>query len=131
MKRRNFLGLLGGAAVAGPQAAKAGVESLSLGGVVSNYMPTTGYEAGTLAQSPQSEADYYKSRLKRILGRSAEQIDFDRRSYPVHTLDPDIASIRSISLRAKIQMTRNVEYERHQRREKTWLEGCIEGLFNG
>ena len=130
MKRRAFLGFLGGAAVAGPSVAKTAaqmtVADLSVGSHGAQF--ASGY--AVTGGNPSSQSSWAKEALKKMAGKSAQQIAYERRKYQIGHLDSGVASLRSVALRHKIQMTKNIAYERDQDMEKTWLQGQIKGWFS-
>lgn len=83
MKRRGFLGFLGGAAAAGPTMARNAIASMPSGLGVSGSAAPWGYaSAGTAAQDPSS-GDWRIdeiSRLKRIIsgGKTEEEAEQER-----------------------------------------------------
>lgn len=48
----------------------------------------------------------------------------------VHALDPDLASMRSISLSVKIEMQRERNFKREIARTKSYYEKVIAGVFD-
>jgi hypothetical protein len=134
MKRRAFLGFLGGAAIAGPSVAKtatqAAVTDLSL-----NKMGIAGgiYDAPSLGQGIASDAlshvSWAKNRIKDIAGMSQAERAMRKRQYFTSDLDANVASMRSVSLVNKIRISRDVQFERSEVREKSYLEGVIAGLW--
>lgn len=136
MKRRGFLGFLGGAAVAGPAMAKeaiTGPGSLQIGTAsVGMANSAAGEAAGWFSGydkvselpsiSPHDPAHWAQRELKQFLGRSAEEIAERKRSITVHALDPDIAALRSFSLDAKVRMQRNRIFETEQEQMKSYLQ---------
>lgn len=120
--RRGLLGLLAAAPVAAREAAsKAGITSpfdrvaypsapMSSGSVIA-----TGHEA------------WMRDRAKEWLTGKAE--DEIRRNIGVGTLDPDIASMRSLSLTGAIQMQRARNIKREIESQRSYFEREIEKLF--
>ncbi len=118
MKRRGFLGFLGGAAVAGPGAVKSAasalVQDLSLGAgvplasVADSFLPSGApSESGVLGGIGRAT-----SMLSKLRSLAPEDLTRKKRSIGIYTLDPDIASYRSISMSAKIDWQRQRELER-------------------
>lgn len=127
MKRRGFLGFIGGAAVAGPSMAKAaavqGMEAMSLGNAVSlsGLVPGGGWatevvptEAYPDELHPTDPRHWVQRQLQEFMGRSAEELLEQRLGTSVHALDPDLAVSRSFSLDAKIRMQRDRNFERNR-----------------
>lgn len=133
MKRRGFLGFMGGAVAAGPSMAKAavaqasvGMEALSIGGVGSGILyPPEPYYGSVGIQSGGEDYDHGRwltSELKRLSGMSDDERRdrFDRTQ--VHQLDSDLASMRSYSLSAKINIQRRRNFENGIDREQRDLK---------
>jgi len=128
MRRRGVLGLLGGAAVAGPsmakQAVSSGIEGLSLTGGMG--IPIAPYYGGTAQATAQNgsfdPSKWARDELMNFLGKSKEELAQERRDCHIGMLDPDIASMRSLSLQGKIDMQRGRTFERDRARQKNWLE---------
>lgn len=132
MKRRGFLGILGGAVVAGPAMAKQAVADLSstyLGSVSGASGLVGGYGMPTMALAGQSIGPNFAAELATLIGRTAAQHREEIAKLHVHTLDPDIAEYRSMRLQAKIRMQRERDYWRNLNQQKSWLQRAAEGLF--
>jgi hypothetical protein len=130
MKRRTFLGFLGGAAVAGPQAAKSAAEMT----LADLHAPGVSLNAtmGGIGAEPKedyghSAKEYAKDKLKKLLGRSAKQVALERRTKWLDGLDPEVAGLRSVTLPNKIRMSRERAYDRAMRADRDTLLGRIEG----
>lgn len=128
MKRRGFLGFLGGAAVAGPSMAKqavtTGLEGLSIGSgsqVIGGTLASAGYAAqGPL--DPYDPVRWATRELNEFIGRSASELLRERLETHVDRLDPDIAGMQAIALQAKIRMQRDRNFERNRAQQRGWLE---------
>lgn len=133
MKRRGFLAALAAAPIVGPAVAKqaadkavaelAGVNLGGLGGVsgaLGGLVPPPSY-------APQHDLMRAASLLRSIAGLTAEQRRKARRNVWVQSLDPDLASYRSMSLsfRMEMQRDRNLQYRIENRRG--WLERTLAG----
>jgi hypothetical protein len=120
MKRRNFLGFLGGAAVAGPgmvkEAAAKVTSDLALGQGLSglNYVggsPLPSY--GVVAQSGMiDQIIRAKTMLDKLAGMTAEQRAKHKARLHVGALDPDLASYHSLSIGARMDMQRERQLDR-------------------
>ena len=119
MKRRNFLGFLGGAAVAGPSMAReavAGLESLDVPGGM-NAMPyvdigSIGSAAASPATDEYNHGDWLREQLAEVAGITEAQKRERLANMTVRQLDPDLAVNRSFSLTAKIEMQKRRDLER-------------------
>lgn len=54
---------------------------------------------------------------------------FEKRGFHVSALDPNVASLRSVALHRKIEMTRATNYERREKAEEVYLRGHLKGWF--
>lgn len=130
MQRRKFLSLLGVGAVTAPVSAKA-VADTAFADLKMAKMGISG--AGLIApagpQSTSSGISWAKPALKKFIGKSARQKQMEAKRQWVDALDPQVATLRSVSLHSKIRMTRRTAYERSQEAERTWLEGVIAGWW--
>lgn len=133
MKRRGFLGFLGGAAVAGPSMAKqavaATIADLNVAGLVGG-IPTPDWGAPTGTMQGSYDHSWQIARLAKLALRTAAQHEWHRRRTGVHALDPDLAGYRSFALHFKIGMQRDRNYERSLAYDKTELEAQIAGWFD-
>lgn len=132
MKRRGFLGFIGGAAVAGPSMAKQamaqGMDAMSVGPTLSSMgQAISAPYGGSTSGGGPIDGDYdavgwAKRDLARFFGKSAERLLKERIQTHVGYLDPDIAGMRSLSLTTKIRMQRDRNFERGQEGERDWLQ---------
>ncbi len=134
MKRRGFFGFAAGAAVAGPgmvkQAAEQiGLDALRIGGGESNLIGMTGSGYGLQTADKAYDAiSEAKGMLAKFVGITAAQRARAKRETHIGSLDPDLASYRSFSLSAKIEMQRerNVEARIHQ--SKSMWQRMADGI---
>lgn len=128
MKRRAFLGFLGGAAVAGPQVAKSAADmtmaDLRLPGIAGNAMGSLG---GPVASGP--DTGWARSQLAKLVGLSAKEREGRKMRYWADGLSPDVAVLRSVALPRKIAMSKERQFEASLRNEKGYLEGIIAGWW--
>ena len=132
MKRRGFLGFLGGAAVAGPgmvkEAAAQTLADLSVSGVGGSLVGGLGYGVPSAQQT--SMAPWAADRLAKLVGRTAAQHAFYKARTEVYKLVPDLAANRSMALHRKIGLQRDRDYERSLEGEHSSLEATIAGWFD-
>lgn len=135
MKRRNFLGFLGGAAVGGPSVAQstlssAGFADLAPAGIRLNqgidHMSVVGAQSTTNAYD---NIGWAKKRLDELYGLTAAAREHQKRNHYISQLDPDTASLRSVSLTSKIKIAKDRSFEIEQRRSATHLQGIIAKLW--
>ncbi len=105
--------MFGVAAVAAPtvnlsQALQAPVGGLSLTNLESVHAP--------------AHANWVKEALRKLLGKTIEQKEYERNFVQVHQFDPNVATLRSVSLTAKTRMSRNRLYEKSLELEKMRLQ---------
>ncbi len=128
MKRRSFLGLLGGAAAAGPSNVANAVTPQAL------KLRHLGI-AGTLARVDEAEpsdagrVEHAKQRLKQLIGWGSEARAMRRRRYWLDGLEPDVAALRSVALSQKVRISRRIAFERDEATQQSYLEGVIAGLW--
>lgn len=137
MKRRGFFGVMAGAAVAGPSMAKQAVSSLSElavtgnGNSIGQAIGISGYAKQAIdGGSIISELDYAKTALGKIVGITASQRAKFKRQQHVSQLDPDIASYRSLSLSAKIDMQRDRQLDAYINDRKSVWQRVLDGVQN-
>lgn len=131
MKRRGFLGFLGGAVAAGPamakQAATVGMEAMSLAGVnaaaagseiEASFAWATAPGNPIAPISPLDPKHWIQQELRELVGMTAEERERRRRCTRVHGLDPDLAANRSFSLAAKVRLQRDRNFEREMTGQK-------------
>ena len=131
MKRRGFLGFMGGAAVAGPSALKKAAEDMVGLSRSAALSPGVG-GFGALEYGPQpGDANALTGFLRehKLLGRIRnltvdQRNELLRRTW-VDRLDPDLASYASFSLSAKIALQRERNVDTRLAHRKGWLERVI------
>lgn len=127
MKRRGFLGALGAAIASGPRAAKSigemSMADLSLGRA---GVRAVGGTMGSV-ELGEGRAGWAAKALAKLMGKSKEQEDFDRRRFWIDGLDAEIATLRSVSLHTKIQMTKTIAHRKGVREQKTYYQAIIDG----
>lgn len=127
MKRRNFLGFMTGAVVSGPKIAQAAGE-MSLGDLNLTNGNFQGVEVATPSERcwpNKDDTSYAKECLKNFLGKTAEQMAKEKRQTYINSLDPDIAGLRSMSLRSKMEMQRTLIYNRGRHNTEEHLRDRI------
>lgn len=82
-----------------------------------------------MAVKAMDNNEWIRSRLAKIVGKSAAQIAFEKRTRHVTTLDPDIAALRSITLRTKLDMQRSASWERENREQIENYQGILAKLW--
>jgi hypothetical protein len=142
MKRRGFFGFAAGAAVAGPGMAKEAMNELtklSLSGAAEGAgfaslagQTTKGLRAYDVASGmmgfPTDPTVYATDMVSKLIGITAAQRARLKAQQHVSQLDPDIASYRSLSLTAKIDMQRERIVNAVLTERKTWWQRLAEGI---
>lgn len=134
MKRRGFLGLIGGAAVAGPSMAKQAIAA-SLGDTLLSQVGggalRSGGDAGPAAPwvSDGGDSHWAVKRMAKLALRTAAQHAFHIRRQNISSLDTDLAANRSMALQMKVRLQREREYWRQLEGERGYLEAQIAGWF--
>lgn len=139
MKRRGFLGLMGGAAVAGPAMAKEAVTKLAQASTLADLqLPSAlgqvaeagGWARGLVAGggTPFDHVTRAKKKLDLIRGFTADQRSALKAGQHVASLDPDLASYRSFSLAAKIDMQRGRIVDKLLSERKSWWQRIADGF---
>jgi len=130
MRRRGFLGFMGGAAVAGPSALKQAAEDMvGLSRSAALSPGVGGFSA--LAHDQPGDANALTGLLRehKLLGMirnlTTDQRNELRQRTWVDRLDPDLASYASFSLSAKIAMQRERNVDARLAHRKGWLERVI------
>lgn len=137
MNRRGLLGFLAGGAVAGPAMVKEAVGAAARMSVAGEGMSLGALVGGGFGQGPAgmlsggSPSDWAKEALGRLIGKTAADIAREKLEMHVHTLDGDIASMRSLAWHAKIAMQKDRDYERNHHSERRMLERVILEALNG
>lgn len=122
--RRGFLKFLGIGAAAAPATLSATAERVIQGGVPS-LAPMGGYARQTMSALTVESPNYPRPRIARealkIMGLPQWQKDQWRdEAKHVSVLDPDLASMRSMSLSAKIYIQQERNYQKHEDHFWNW-----------
>lgn len=130
MNRRSLLKFFGGAAAAGPVAVSHAAEAsskLSLGGLsIPKPQETFKFYTYDPGDPRESAKKALRDEFEQIL---PEVIERRRQRHTISALDPNIASLRSVSLPNKIRMTRDLDFEKSRQRRRIDLEGVIAGWW--
>jgi hypothetical protein len=132
MKRRGFLGFLGGAAVAGPGMVKTaaasmsdmhlpGINALATGSGISGGIETAGMPYDDPSHQIERMARWNLARLNPDWIRRKKQERW------VDGLDPDLATYRSFSIGAKVRMQRERNFDRWVKGQTNWFERALSG----
>lgn len=126
MNRRGFLGFFGAAAAMGPTTAAkmtSDLGSLDLTRVgLADAL--TNVEDSPLYFGAESAGGRIEWALKKLAKRklmSVADLDRQKRDFDVHRLDPNVASLRSVSVVAKMHITRDQLWKKAHEKEYEWL----------
>lgn len=127
--RRSFFGILPGAALGGKQAAAAlAAEAEKLAGVQALGASDTPYPQPSAVQVAVESSKWAAARLDQFFRPAERARRWDQTS--VNHLDPDLVSMRSMSLSARMTIQKQRNFDRHEMRERSYLEGVIAGIFD-
>lgn len=129
MKRRGFLGALAAVAAGGPKTIARAVPT-DVGGLGLGTIAGLGHGLGEAYLDHAQPIDpgttsWAATQLARLKAMTpwARRLKY-RRTY-VHALDPNTASLRSVSLGHKINMSKRIQFERQMENEHDYLKGII------
>lgn len=144
MQRRSFLGFLGGAVASAPAMAKtalSNVENLKFPGIVPkglgwfNEDPPTPAGGIGIPQSsplggPTPSTTWAWRNLRALKNMNPWTKKFRERSFRLEALDPNTASLRSVSLSQKMRISRRIqvdeallmERQRYHAQIRGWIE---------
>lgn len=128
LNRRSFFGLIPGAALGVKPAAAAlaaEAERLALGGLQAIGHPDRPYPGGSVVAG---DTDWAQRRLLEFM-RPAERVRRWEQTI-VTRIDPDLASMRSLSLSAKMAIQKQRDFDRHEKSQIGYWEGVIAGIFD-
>lgn len=133
MIRRNFLKMVTGMVASGQQVAKT-ASAMTTADINLKMLGLAGAAAQRDAgPSPASDPEYAKTwaakRLAQLAMPGKRQRKMRKDRFWVDSLDPDVASLRSVSLGSKVRMSRDRQFERSERAERVYLKGIIAGLW--
>jgi len=129
--RRKFFGLMGGAAVAGPAAAKSVVEPLVSSGM---SLPMAGGYGGVAFASgaEPSRASRIAELVKRLSGfRTTAEIEQERLNRIENAAEIfryEVDALRSVSMRHKVSMIRTRNRAVSEIRQRSWWEQDLANL---
>lgn len=126
MKRRAFLGFLGGAAAAGPSAAASLVEPLAKASLPLDYMGTDNPKF----ESSSSDGSWKISRIADLVRRlSGQKTKHEIEEERLSNLEMvgmayryQVDGLRSVSIQHKLEMIARMQRRRNAERERHWWE---------
>lgn len=129
--RRKFFGLMGGAAVAGPAAAKSVVEPLVSSGMALPMAGDYGEVAKASASAPNRAARITEL-VKRLSGfrtkAEIEQERLNRIENAAEIFRYEVDALRSVSMRHKVSMIRTRNRAVSEIRQRSWWEQDLANL---
>lgn len=133
MNRRGFLKFLPAAAVGGKRALVEAAERLVLPGVVNPGLAGSGGGAPAPDGSPLDDDPSRRIWATKRLFQLANPVHLEQRrqdAWHVHALDPDLASMYSMSLSAKIVIQRERNYQRALDADRGFYGRVLSGLWD-
>jgi homoserine acetyltransferase len=136
MNRRGFFGVAAGAAVVGPGMAKAAAtkmaQTAAMGQIMGGGINLGPQDAlGVFTGETENPIERAARKLAILRGLTKDQMREVRKMVgPVRSemdLDPDLASYRSISLSAKMQMQMDRNVERYLSERTSWWQQLFDG----
>lgn len=121
MKRRNFLQALGFTVAAKPDATTL---RLSTMGVTDHLQTSPVYPGGG---DTVSKIKYLKEALAKLTFGSAEIEEVRMRQFYVDALDPNTASLVSVSLTNKLRISRRIQYRINRRDRRNYIQMMLDG----
>lgn len=136
MKRRGFLGVLAGGAVAGPamvkEAAAKVAEDMALGKAGMLSQGVFGVPGSQVTSGAVGSVIDQVTRGRSMLAKLGKMTAADRArakaGQTIYAFDPDIASYRSIALHAKLDWQRERQLERIINDRRAWWQRLADGL---
>ncbi len=125
MKRRSFLGAMGGAIAAGPKAVKASAAdylSIPVAGGVHPFPPRAAMGGDRVAQA--------KSELKEFLSKTNEQRDAEKSRFDIERFTANAHALRSANLQTKLAISRRELFDKAERDRENTLRGIISGWWH-
>jgi hypothetical protein len=127
LSRRGFIGALTGAVASGPKAAvklaeplgidKILIHNLSVGERKENAFPPDGIMG--------EDKSWAKKKLAKWFMPGFSEKEF--REHTVYELHPDLYSLRSMSLSAKMRIQKRRSFEQYKKKDMTYLERYLKG----
>lgn len=121
MKRRNFLQALGFTVAAKPSPTIMNTLDLNMMGIAA--------DTGGVHVASTGVGHLKRALAKLALGdKRAEELR--KRRFYMHQLDVNVASLRSVALQHKLNMSRDALYERRKRESRSYLEARLAGILD-
>ena len=130
MKRRSVFGLIAGGMAAAPAMAKEAVAKaagVQITGLSSGLYGGMGDSQPSSAQSSFGTMKWAAERMAELATGGRRFDEIRKQSRVVSSLDPDLASMRSISMSRLISLQADRNFQRMMDSEKSWIESA---LFN-
>jgi hypothetical protein len=134
VQRRSFLGFLGGAVASAPTMAKTAItnmESLKFPGIVPNGLGWFDNEPSVSPSSmgiPVSSTNGWAwQSLRALKNMNPWTRKFREKTFHMNALDPNTASLRSVSLGQKMRISRRIQVEEALLLERQRLHAKIKG----
>lgn len=125
LHRRGFLGFLGGTVVAGPKAMAKAAQPIGLSALRAPLDHITAADENNRFVGEEKTMEGAKKSLKEWL--MPEILSRRYREYEIYHLSPDVHSLRSISLSAKVRIQKQRSFKQWREKDMSYLERFLRG----
>ena len=125
LRRRSFLGLVGGAIAAPKAVVTQGMEALNIGnlGLLGQLQDGEVYPSAS-----SSGNDWAVRRLAKRAARKFFDLERERNEFRIHEMDANTHALRSVSLVNKIRISRDRQFEIYEKKQDGYLNRVIAGM---
>lgn len=105
------------------------IETLADTNLTGVALHDTGYDGMGYGNAVEevSQADWARERIADLV--DPRRKEHRRKHWSVHSLDPNVHALRSMSLTAKVRMQQRISFERNEHLEQEHAEGVLLGLW--
>lgn len=123
LSRRGFIGALTGAVASGPKAIAKAAQPMGIDKILLQNLSVSEQRVDAVPMS--EDKSWAKKRLAKWL--LPDFHDKEYREYSVNELHPDLYSLRSVSLSAKMRIQKRRSFEAYKKKDRSFLERYIRG----
>ena len=124
LRRRSFLGLVGGAIAAPKAVVTQGMEALNIG----NLGLLGQLQDGEVYPSASGNNNWAVKQLAKRAARKFFDIERERNEFRIHEMDANTHALRSVSLVNKIRISRDRQFEIYEEKQGDYLNRVIAGM---